>query len=385
MDARAAERRGWPRRDLSGHGQCAGSDGDTRLPARTIRAASPPSARCRSCWSSAHERLLPALRIAGVGYGLGSLAMQEVGCATSLAASTRALDWLQTEQLLDEPGDWQANGRISGAAAGPFSSRTTITPIWMTRRWSPGPCIRRRTPPITPRASPGARLAGGYAEQEWRICRVRCGQHLVLSEQDSVRRSRRAAGSAYQRCDGAGRDRLARIGRPQDQRALERAIAICAPSRNRTAPGSAAGARTTSTGPGRCSPLWRRPAWGRRIRPCGARSTGSDAEPGRRLGREQRQLRQECARRRQGPSTPYQTAWALLGCSHRARRIPMRCGAGSNHLMRTQQADGLWSDPSFTAPGFPRVFYFKYHGYCAYFPLWALAAYRTLTRAGTAH
>jgi squalene-hopene/tetraprenyl-beta-curcumene cyclase len=35
--------------------------------------------------------------------------MQEAGCSASLAASTRALDWLQTEQLLDEPGDWRVD------------------------------------------------------------------------------------------------------------------------------------------------------------------------------------------------------------------------------------------------------------------------------------
>jgi squalene-hopene/tetraprenyl-beta-curcumene cyclase len=58
---------------------------------------------------------------------------------------------------------------------------------------------------------------------------------------------------------------------------------------------------------------------------------------------------------------------------------------GIDYLLHTQQADGLWSDPSFTAPGFPRVFYLRYHGYSAYFPLWALAAYRTLTRRGIAH
>jgi squalene-hopene/tetraprenyl-beta-curcumene cyclase len=28
------------------------------------------------------------------------------------------------------------------------------------------------------------------------------------------------------------------------------------------------------------------------------------------------------------------------------------------------------------------VFYLKYHGYCAYFPLWALARYRRLLRDG---
>jgi len=30
----------------------------------------------------------------------------------------------------------------------------------------------------------------------------------------------------------------------------------------------------------------------------------------------------------------------------------------------------------FTGTGFPRVFYLRYHGYCAFFPVWALALYR---------
>jgi squalene-hopene/tetraprenyl-beta-curcumene cyclase len=58
---------------------------------------------------------------------------------------------------------------------------------------------------------------------------------------------------------------------------------------------------------------------------------------------------------------------------------------GIEYLQRTQTAQGLWSDESFTAPGFPRVFYLKYHGYSAYFPLWALAAYRNLMSAGGTH
>jgi squalene-hopene/tetraprenyl-beta-curcumene cyclase len=39
---------------------------------------------------------------------------------------------------------------------------------------------------------------------------------------------------------------------------------------------------------------------------------------------------------------------------------------------------GLWFHPTYNAPGFPRVFYLKYHGYTAYFPLWALTRYRSL-------
>ena len=52
---------------------------------------------------------------------------------------------------------------------------------------------------------------------------------------------------------------------------------------------------------------------------------------------------------------------------------------GAEFLLHTRQADDLWSHPSYTATGFPRVFYLRYHGYSAYFPLWALAAYRNIT------
>jgi squalene-hopene/tetraprenyl-beta-curcumene cyclase len=51
---------------------------------------------------------------------------------------------------------------------------------------------------------------------------------------------------------------------------------------------------------------------------------------------------------------------------------------GIAYLARTQNQDGFWTEPRFTATGFPRVFYLRYHGYRRYFPLWALARYRTL-------
>ena len=41
---------------------------------------------------------------------------------------------------------------------------------------------------------------------------------------------------------------------------------------------------------------------------------------------------------------------------------------------------GLWDEELYTAVGFPRVFYLRYHGYRAFFPLWALARYRNLRR-----
>jgi squalene-hopene/tetraprenyl-beta-curcumene cyclase len=38
----------------------------------------------------------------------------------------------------------------------------------------------------------------------------------------------------------------------------------------------------------------------------------------------------------------------------------------------------LWDEQRYTATGFPRVFYLRYHGYSKFFPLWALARYRNL-------
>ncbi len=53
---------------------------------------------------------------------------------------------------------------------------------------------------------------------------------------------------------------------------------------------------------------------------------------------------------------------------------------GIAYLLATQQSHGLWDEESYTAVGFPRVFYLRYHGYRAFFPLWALARYRSLLR-----
>ncbi len=77
-------------------------------------------------------------------------------------------------------------------------------------------------------------------------------------------------------------------------------------------------------------------------------------------------------------STSFQTAWAILGLIAAGEGTSSEVRKGIEYLIRTQQANGLWKDELFTAPGFPRVFYLKYHGYPKYFPLWALARYRNL-------
>jgi squalene-hopene/tetraprenyl-beta-curcumene cyclase len=75
-------------------------------------------------------------------------------------------------------------------------------------------------------------------------------------------------------------------------------------------------------------------------------------------------------------STAFQTAWAVLGLIAAGEVQSSEVKAGIDFLLRTQESTGVWNDKCFTAPGFPRVFYLKYHGYDKFFPLWALARYR---------
>ncbi len=75
-------------------------------------------------------------------------------------------------------------------------------------------------------------------------------------------------------------------------------------------------------------------------------------------------------------STAFQTAWAVLGLIAAGEIHSPEVKAGIDFILRNQQADGVWNDKCFTAPGFPKVFYLKYHGYDKFFPLWALARYR---------
>lgn len=86
------------------------------------------------------------------------------------------------------------------------------------------------------------------------------------------------------------------------------------------------------------------------------------------------------ALRGQGSATPEQTAWALLALMAAGESHSETVGSGIQWLLSQQQEDGLWSTEWFNAPGFPRVFYLRYHGYSAYFPLWALARYRNERR-----
>jgi squalene-hopene/tetraprenyl-beta-curcumene cyclase len=91
-----------------------------------------------------------------------------------------------------------------------------------------------------------------------------------------------------------------------------------------------------------------------------------------------------------GPSTPSQTAWALMGIIAATttdeplgleRRSISR---GIGYLLATQSADGSWPEPQTTGTGFPKVFYLRYDMYRNNWPLLALATYRNYLE-GTYH
>ncbi len=81
------------------------------------------------------------------------------------------------------------------------------------------------------------------------------------------------------------------------------------------------------------------------------------------------------------PSTASQTAWALIGLMAADAANHPAVKRGIDFLLRIQGLDGLWAEERYTATGFPRVFYLRYHGYAKFFPLWALARYRNVMQS----
>jgi squalene-hopene/tetraprenyl-beta-curcumene cyclase len=82
-------------------------------------------------------------------------------------------------------------------------------------------------------------------------------------------------------------------------------------------------------------------------------------------------------------STASQTAWALLALMAAGEVGNPAVPRGIAYLLASQNRDGNWDEPWYTAVGFPRVFYLRYHGYRVFFPLWALARYRRLSLANS--
>ncbi len=82
-------------------------------------------------------------------------------------------------------------------------------------------------------------------------------------------------------------------------------------------------------------------------------------------------------------STASQTAWAVLGLMAAGAVDHPAVARGIEYLSQTQRQDGEWTELPYTAVGFPRVFYLRYHGYRLYFPLLAMARFQNLKRGNT--
>jgi squalene-hopene/tetraprenyl-beta-curcumene cyclase len=336
----------------------------------------PSSAYCQPCVSPIWDT------------ALATLAMQEAGDATASDASMRALDWLKTRQLLDEPADWQVNrpGVAGGGWAFQFANSyypdldDTAVVAWAMHQARDSDryteSVRRALDWLVGMQSRDGGFAAFDADNtSYYLNKIPFADHGALLDPPTSDVTARVVTV------------LARIGRPQDRQALDRAIAHLRAEQEPD--GSWFGRWGTNYIYGTWSVLTA----------LAQAHIGPD-DPAVRRAAEWLKLKQNADggwgesndTYAQGPddrtrmaSTAYQTAWALLGLLAAGEARSETAQRGAEFLLRTQRADGLWTDMSFTAPGFPRVFYLRYHGYSAYFPLWALAAYRTLTRRGTAH
>ena len=87
-----------------------------------------------------------------------------------------------------------------------------------------------------------------------------------------------------------------------------------------------------------------------------------------------------------GPSTPSQTAWAVLGLLAAGDTRSDSVAKGIRWLVTNQTPEGTWTELAagrngesyYTGTGFPRVFYLAYHLYRDYFPLLALTTYKRM-------
>jgi squalene-hopene/tetraprenyl-beta-curcumene cyclase len=310
---------------------------------------------------------------------LAALAMQEAGDDQSTRAAVRALDWLVPRQVLEDVGDWRA--RRPGVPAGgwPFQYGNAHYPdlddtavvAWamhqarLPERYAHS--IERALDWLVGLQSENGGFAAFDADNtHYNLNYIPFADHGALLDPPTSDVTARVVAL------------LARAGRPRDRAALERAIAYL--RREQEPDGSWFGRWGTNYVYGTWSVLMALelagvpaadPAVRRAVAWFGSRQ---NADGG--WGESNDSYDLETYPDRSFGSTPYHTAWAVLALTAAGEGGSPAARRGVEHLLRTQGRDGLWSHPSFTAPGFPRVFYLKYHGYCAFFPFWALAAHR---------
>ncbi len=316
--------------------------------------------------------------------GLTCLAMQEDlrGSASPDldAAVQRALAWLRDCQLLEQPGDWQhAAPRLRGGGwafqfrndAYPDLDDTAVV-AWVMDQAPDRECdaerIRRATDWLVGMQSSN----GGFAafdidnNRDW-LNQIPFADHGALLDPPTSDVSARVL------------TLLARLDRPGDRQAREGVLAFLR-------------AEQTEDGAwfGRWGSNYIYGTWSVLVALSAAGIPAQAPEVRRAVGWLKRCQRQDGSWGETNDTyfdptlagtddrgNAAQTSWALLALMAVGEAGSTEVERGIEWLLQQQQ-EGRWIDAAFNAPGFPRVFYLKYHGYSHYFPYWALARFRNV-------
>lgn len=357
----------------------AGEDDPRRRAAKTalqrLLVVGDSSAYCQPCVSPVWDT------------ALSCLAMQAAGDQTALASVRRALRWLQPRQLLESAGDWQTRRPGLPGGGWPFQRANSHYPdlddtavvgwvmCFSEQRELYTPAVERALDWLVGmQSSDGGFAAFDVDNTSYYLNEIPFADHGALLDPPTSDVTARVVTF------------LALAGRARDAPALARAVAYL--RKEQESDGSWFGRWGTNYVYGTWSVLTALAHAGVGADDSAVRqavgwlerqqnSDGGWGESNDSYYPERRAVR--------ASSTPHQSAWAVLALLAAGQVNSESVERGVQYLLRTQLPQGLWSDPHFTAPGFPRVFYLRYHGYCAYFPLWALAEYRARRRPGTHH
>ncbi len=317
--------------------------------------------------------------------GLMAHALMEAGEPGNGEPISKAAQWLLEREVTDVKGDWTARRPRLAPGGWAFQYRnahypdvddTAVVVMALDRTGNPNyrETIRRATRWIVGMQSKNGGWGAFDADNtHYYLNHIPFADHGALLDPPTA--------DVTARCLGM----LAQLGHGRDETAVSRAIAFL--KSEQESDGSWFGRWGTNYIYGTWSVLCALNAIGEdakapyiqkavqwlktRQRPDGGwGEDGASYEPGRHT---------ECKE-----STASQTAWAVLGLMAAGEVDSEAVRRGVDYLMQAPRDEhGRWQEPWYTAVGFPRVFYLKYHGYAAYFPLWALSRYRNLHRSNT--
>lgn len=311
--------------------------------------------------------------------GLSCLALQETGDDEAAKAAARGLNWLAPLQVLDEPGDWRdIKPTVAGGGwafqyanpAYPDLDDTAMVGWAMVAANDPQPyhepVERAREWLIGLQSKNGGFGAFDADNTHYYLNEIPFADHGALLDPPTADVSARVLAL------------LGRLNRTQDEEVRLRCLNYL--RREQETDGSWFGRWGTNYIYGTWSVLsgleqagvdmrepWvqRAATWLKsRQRDDGGWGESNDSYADISMSGRDRQ------------SSAHHTAWAVLALLASGDGTSDAIEQGIQWLIEHQGEDGLWDEASFTAPGFPRVFYLKYHGYARYFPLWALAKYR---------